>query len=381
VTDTVEDQLAELRAEVARLSEAAKAAPPAPPKKDIWERLSTLSTISSSLILGLVGLVATNIYNDRQLDQQRLENERTNALKQAESESHARIEQAQVLDKFLHYVVSNDQQQREFGYAMFASLGEGELALRIITFRKDPAGVQLAQGLKNSSDPATREAATRALLSIRQQRTIRSIVLQFEGTRYDTVTPFNQDIMYGIGGWRIGDGRLSKLLVDYAKMDLARDAGKITLFLERLETKDTSLASDTTFISILRDAATDPVMQTTQETSFDTETLDPALKVATSLGIKTPLGILLVYDSRVLGGFPAAAKATTETLGGSPANGIDEHAYVTKLDQLRHDALRQLGQRYPAFEKTWLKRADFITALIAKEDWQLDGDIALPADH
>jgi hypothetical protein len=297
VTDTVEDQLAELRAEVARLSEAAKAAPPAPPKKDIWERLSTLSTISSSLILGLVGLVATNIYNDRQLDQQRLENERTNALKQAESESHARIEQAQVLDKFLHYVVSNDQQQREFGYAMFASLGEGELALRIITFRKDPAGVQLAQGLKNSSDPATREAATRALLSIRQQRTIRSIVLQFEGTRYDTVTPFNQDIMYGIGGWRIGDGRLSKLLVDYAKMDLARDAGKITLFLERLETKDTSLASDTTFISILRDAATDPVMQTTQETSFDTETLDPALKVATSLGIKTPLGILLVYDS------------------------------------------------------------------------------------
>jgi chitosanase len=195
------------------------------------------------------------------------------------------------------------------------------------------------------------------------------------------VTPFNQDIMYGIGGWRIGDGRLSKLLVDYAKMDLARDAGKITPFLERLETKDTSLASDTTFISILRDAATDPVMQTTQETSFDTETLDPALKVATSLGIKTPLGILLVYDSRVLGGFPAAAKATTETLGGSPANGIDEHAYVTKLDQLRHDALRQLGQRYPAFEKTWLKRADFITALIAKEDWQLDGDIALPADH
>ena len=67
------DNLEALKAEIAELRKAVQALPVPKGGKDIWEKLGTFSTLFSSVILGAVGLFATQVYNQHQLAQQRQE--------------------------------------------------------------------------------------------------------------------------------------------------------------------------------------------------------------------------------------------------------------------------------------------------------------------
>lgn len=177
--------VAGLQEQLARLCEAVHALAPAKSGSDVWSKLGTVSTLFSSVILGAVGLYATQSYNRHQLEQARLD-----------SQEKSLTERAQVLEKFAHYITSAQPQEREFGYAMFANLGQADLALKLIALNKDQAGISVVESLKTSDDPRLRAAASQLLPAL---QVAAILVTEFEGLSLKPV----QDPS---GAWTIGVG-------------------------------------------------------------------------------------------------------------------------------------------------------------------------------
>jgi predicted negative regulator of RcsB-dependent stress response len=369
-----QSELQDLRQEVVQLREAVQKVISSKQGKDIWDKLSTFSTLFSSAILGLVGLIATNVYNNRQLARQALEDQRANELKMQESTTRGRIEQVQVLEKFMRYIASQDPREREFGYAMFASLGQAELALRLITFTKDTAGTQVAQTLSESPDQNLKKAAATALLTIQQKLSIKSVLYRWEGSSYDSVETIGGRLTYGIGFW--SGAQLLTLLTTYIVQPDARAADALSPFMERLRQHDMTLNTDQGFANALRTIAADPVMQNLQEVTFDTQWLDPILEMAAKLGLKEPLTIAILFDTAVQSGLSRVQKFVdlVSSTHGTPNRGTNEHEWIRAFDEQRHAYIKKIGERNPAFVSGLLKRADYFTRQIADGNWKLDRD-------
>lgn len=155
----------------------AEAVKPAVAKKDIWDKITTLTPSFVTLILGLFGAYVTYSFNERSLEQKKTQDDRSRDLqimlsdrdaRQREQQAHETqtLAETQQLEKLFTYVSSKDAQSREFGYAMFAALGKEKLALRLINFNSDKAGIRLAIKLKSSSNPDIRAAAAQSLMSL-----------------------------------------------------------------------------------------------------------------------------------------------------------------------------------------------------------------------
>src|SRR5215472_9496552 len=98
-----------------------------------WDRVGSITTFISSVIIGGAGVLATHLYNEAQLSLKReeiagqlelkkKEIEGQLALKDREESRHTKVELTQALDKYAHYMFSNDPEQREFGYNLFTQL-------------------------------------------------------------------------------------------------------------------------------------------------------------------------------------------------------------------------------------------------------------------
>lgn len=87
-------------------------------QKDIWDKLSSVTPLVLGLAVSGVGLLFTQIYNYRQLQ----------------------LNQITALEKLRPLLTSDKPEEREFGYASFASLGYEDVAIRIIKINKDQSG-------------------------------------------------------------------------------------------------------------------------------------------------------------------------------------------------------------------------------------------------
>jgi hypothetical protein len=104
--------------------------------KDVWDKLGTLTTLISSVVIGAAGVLATYEYNTKEL-----------AIKHVEKEAEEQRELTKRLEALFKFVSSENQREREFGYAMFAALGQESLASKIIAASRDPAGVGVIEGI------------------------------------------------------------------------------------------------------------------------------------------------------------------------------------------------------------------------------------------
>ena len=352
------DDLGAVKTEIAELRKLLQASSASKGGKDIWEKIGALSTLFSTVILGAVGLFATQVYNQHQL-----------ALQRQDSLEKARIERAQVLDKFLKYVNSDQPGEREFGYAMFVYFDQADLALKLIALKNDQAGTAVLQTLKQSSDPAVRSAALASLLTLQQEETVKKLLVGREGTDYGSILELqSDDLIYGIGEWSIKSGGLFRLLRSYTQKPNAQYASQVKSLIATGTVEKTPGLN-----SMLTMTARDPVMRQAQDDLFRTDVIEKDLSVVQTLGLRLPLSIAIVCDTIVNSGSSSIKKladqATSKT-GNSPKGGGDEKQWMMNFLDARSDFLKSHNQ-FPQFVRGWEARVESYRKLARDDDWML----------
>jgi chitosanase len=203
-----------------------------------------------------------------------------------------------------------------------------------------------------------------------QQTTARAIVNVFETGRilgnYAGLAVLKGDsghLSYGRSQAALGSGVLYELLDAYCQRPGATYAAQLRPYLPRFKNKDFTLDSDDELKALLRRAATDdPMMRLTQDQFFDSRYLAPACRAADTLGIGDPLGVTVIYDSHIQGGWSLLKQ---------------------RIGPVTTRGSRDWVQRYIALRKSWLSslksplpstvyRMDSFDSLAKLEKWNLD---------
>jgi chitosanase len=203
-----------------------------------------------------------------------------------------------------------------------------------------------------------------------QQTTARAIVNVFETGRirgnYAEIAVLKGDsghLSYGRSQAALGSGVLYELLDAYCQKPSAKYAEDLRPYLPRLKNRDSTLDADNELKGKLKLAATvDPLMRLTQDQFFDSRYLAPACRDADTLGIGEPLGVTVIYDSRIQGGWPLLKQ---------------------RMGPVTTRGSRDWVQRYVALRKSWLSslksplpstvyRMDSFDSLAKLEKWNLE---------
>lgn len=120
----------DLRAEIAKLKEkiAALETEDTDTKQTQDSNFGFLVPIAITAIVSLVGVLATYVYNERQVQ----------------------LAQIEALDKYREYLNSAESTERKFAYEVFKALGYKDLVLELIALRNDGAGVDVAFSIEKS---------------------------------------------------------------------------------------------------------------------------------------------------------------------------------------------------------------------------------------
>jgi chitosanase len=205
-----------------------------------------------------------------------------------------------------------------------------------------------------------------------QQKTVRAIVNVFETGRirgnYSAIAVLKGDsghLSYGRSQATLGSGSLFRLIDAYCQQPNAQFAVQLRPFLPDLQKRDVRLDTDETFKTHLRNAgAQDPVMRATQDQFFTNNYFVPACTAAEALGIKDPLGVAVVYDSHIQGGWGKVKSR----VGAVVDNNV--HGWIGKFVAERTLWLSSLKDPLPAT----VYRMKSFDSLIAAGNW----DLALP---
>lgn len=214
------------------------------------------------------------------------------------------------------------------------------------------------------------------MLTELQKQTAEAIVNIFEtgSVRGDygnvTVVPGDPGhLTYGRSQTTLPTGNLYLLIAEYCKAPGALYAAPLTPFLPRLQACDLSLDNDMGLRGLLREAGSDPVMQSVQDAFFDRNYWEPAADAATTLGLQTGLGTTVVYDSKVQGSFELI-RDRTNAAGAIGQGGANEQAWIARYIANRRDWLAT-NEHVPLLRKT-VYRMDALKKLVDAGNWNLD---------
>ncbi|MEA5417775.1 peptidoglycan-binding protein [Spirulina sp. CCNP1310] len=211
------------------------------------------------------------------------------------------------------------------------------------------------------------------MLTPLQKQAAKAIVNAFEtGTLqgdYGNVTFLPTDpggLTYGRSQTTLNSGNLALLITAYVKAPGALYADELRPYLGRFDAQDQSLNRDSTLRRILQDAGSDPVMQTTQDEFFDRVYWEPTVTSANYIGIKTALGMAVVYDGRIHGSWHLIRDRTIQNHGKLSA--IGEQKWVAQYVATRRNWLA--NHSIELLRRT-VYRMDTFNQLIAEGNWDL----------
>jgi len=214
------------------------------------------------------------------------------------------------------------------------------------------------------TEAAAEGHATAAGLTSTQEKAAQAIVNIFETGDvlgdYSQVTVISGDsghLTFGRSQTTLGSGNLARLLKQYCANPGARFAARLAPYLPRFEARDFGLDGDRKLHNILRASADDRVMRDTQDAFFDAVYWRPALRAAAETGIRSPLGIAVVYDSFIHGSWGPMRSRTNQKSGTVDALGEQDWiaAYVAHrkqwLETHQRSDLRPTVYRMDAFQR------------------------------
>ena len=165
-------------------------------------------------------------------------------------------------------------------------------------------------------------------------------------------------------------GDLGRVLDLYTKRD-GRYAQELSRYQSLVDTGDntsTVLARDNTFKALLREAGSDPVMQSVQDNVFAAETWDPAQRWFTDNGFTLPLSMLVISDSFLQSGsmLQFLRNRFREV---PPAQGGREKVFITDYTYVRNNWL--FGHPNRAIHNSAYRTRCYL-AQINSDNWNLD---------
>lgn len=326
---------ADVRALAERVTALTEAVRPGDKPKDFWDKLSSLSSILSGMVLGIAGVVATLLFNSHQLTVQNTQETNRQQIQKERDAAEEKVRRMEVVEKFFQHLAASDERERSGAFAAIAVLDEN-LAVAIGNRYQDPAFTRVLISIRQDAPPRLQADATNALLGPLVKKRIESIVAVFEfgsaSFDYGNVSIFRGDsghLTYGKPQVTLASGNLFLLISAYMQRRDALYGARFAPFVTRLKNIDLSLDQDAEFRKLLGDAAQDHVMREVQDSFFDRLNWEPAASSAANLGINTPLGIAVIYDSFVHGSFRKIRDTTAAQLGGTPATGVAEKKWIS----------------------------------------------------
>lgn len=174
-------------------------------------------------------------------------------------------------------------------------------------------------------------------------------------------------LTYGRSQTTLGSGNLHALLARYCATAGARFAARLAPALPRFAARDLTLDHDGKLHNVLRAAADDRTMREVQDAFFDETYWQPAARTATRLGIASPLGVAVVYDSHVHGSWGRIRDATDAEVGSVATAG--EQAWISTCVRKRRDWLARHAR---ADLRATVYRMDAFQRLIEQGFWGLE---------
>jgi len=210
------------------------------------------------------------------------------------------------------------------------------------------------------------------MLTELQKKTAQAIVNIFETGKtvgdYGSVTVLKGDtghLTYGRSQTTLASGNLALLIHAYCNSG-GEFSEQLKPFLPAFDRRDIKLDSNEKVKSILRQAGNDPIMRKTQDEFFDRIYWMPALISADSTGISKPLGVAVVYDSKIHGSFERIKNMTNEQYGHSENTG-EENWIKAYVETRRH----WLATHSNTLLHQTVYRMDTFLKLINENKWDL----------
>lgn len=209
-----------------------------------------------------------------------------------------------------------------------------------------------------------------------------SITAAFEGGSYSAINTFDQGIV-SFGRWQftLASGSQGRLLNSYISSGGSFSL-PLTGYQDRINRKDASLKNDAQFLALLRQSATDPLMQSAQDALAWSLYYQPMMeKTITPRKLILPLSICWAFDTAINAGPNQLFIAKAEEDMGLPNHstvvdrvqkGISEQKLMSLAIHRRSNALNAQAARDNLPGLT--VRAQFWTNRVLAQDWNLYGN-------
>jgi len=172
-------------------------------------------------------------------------------------------------------------------------------------------------------------------------------------------------LTYGRAQVSLGSGNLGRMIDRYCATVGARFAARLRAWLPALTARSAAADTDLKLHNLLRACADDPVMRDVQDAFFDEAYWEPAVRAAARLGIRSPLGTAVVYDSWVHGSWALLRDRTTGT---GTLQALGEHEWIQRYLLMRRD---WLATHPNPLLRTCVYRMDAFQRLVAQDAWGL----------
>jgi hypothetical protein len=139
---------------------------PAAPKKQWYEILSVLTPLIVGIFVTFSGIVITNEFNQKQLQINSANNVTKLKIDDINTKRQLKLNEVTLLDKFHAKLISKDDDDRTYAYAMFDYLGHTELAIKIGAGRNDTALRPVLENVIAASDKEYSKLSKDLLTSI-----------------------------------------------------------------------------------------------------------------------------------------------------------------------------------------------------------------------
>ncbi len=130
-------------------------------RKDWWEPLAPILTVVTSLLLGFAGLWFTKSYNDRQAQIAERQGKQDEESKRYQN----RVLEMQAVEKFVPYLSTRDEQQKETALLIITTLASPEFATQFAKLHPSRGAAAAADRIMATATPATQTESPAVVVS------------------------------------------------------------------------------------------------------------------------------------------------------------------------------------------------------------------------